>query len=434
MANSYHAARAMIILAIVIYAGSSQAENRESELQKIRIDDRIPYGQQPIDYHGKAVLDTVTQLDRQLAADEVNLQFRDKHGYLLSLLNALKIPIESQVLVYSKTAVNQQLIGPKTPRAIYFNLQAYVAWVPKTLELEVAAIDPQKGFVFYVLSNRKPESDSRPRLERTSRCLACHVGNTTLQIPGLIVRSFQTDRRGKPVSGYSRVTHATPVKNRWGGWYVTGRHGTQPHLGNLIGEEDNDRHKSEPNFNGNVTDLSDCFDVSLYPTQHSDLVAHLVLNHQVHGQNLLIRVNHEARLKRRSDAEEQLIRYLFFVDEAPLAAAVRGTTAFAKRFQRHAVADSQKRSLRQFNLKSRIFKFRLSYLIYSDLFRKLPLAAKSRIVTRLRNVLRGDNPAPEFKRIPQSERDEILEILKSTTDELGVNRLKKKVAKQARKP
>ena len=419
MANSHNVAKVSMLLALVVHSVVSQAADSESDFQKIKIEDRLPYGQQPIDYHGQAVSDAVARLNRRLDSDNENLTFRDAHGYLLSLLNALKVPVESQVLVYSKTAVNQRLIGPKTPRAIYFSDQVYVAWVPETLELEVAALDPQKGFVFYVLSNRKPDSDARPILTRTSRCLACHAGNTTMQIPGLMVRSFQTDLRGKPISGYSRVTHATPVKNRWGGWYVTGRHGKQTHLGNLIGEKDNDRHKRDPKYRGNVTDLSKFFDVSLYPSRHSDLVAHLVLNHQIHGQNLLIRVNHEARLKRRSDAEDQLIRYLFFADEARLEAAVRGTTKFASWFERQSVVDSQQRSLRQFDLKSRIFKFRLSYLIYSELFRELPSAAKSRIVKRIENILRGGNPTDEFKRIPQSERDAILAILKSATDDFS---------------
>ncbi len=50
-------------------------------------------------------------------------------GYLRSMLKALQIDIDSQVLVFSRTSLQTGFISDRTPRAIYFNDDTYVAWV-----------------------------------------------------------------------------------------------------------------------------------------------------------------------------------------------------------------------------------------------------------------------------------------------------------------
>ena len=402
-----------IALAGLVATTNSHAE----EPTKIKITDRLPYAQQPIDYLGKDAGDAVAQLNMKLESGSVKLRRHGPQGYLVSLLKILNVPVESQVLVYSKTAVNQRLINPKRPRALYFNDEVSIGWVPGTPELEVMAVDPHKGAMFYVLPQDHEEDAAR--LRRNSRCLACHAGQTTIEVPGFIVRSFQTDRHGKPIVGYSRVTHATPLANRWGGWYVTGTHGTQSHVGNLTSRSDNDRHKSDPRFGGNVTDLKPYFDTSQYLSPHSDIVAHLVLNHQSHGLNLLFRVGLEHRLKRRSDAEEQLLRYLLFLDESPLNATVSGTSKYAEWFERQGPRDTNGRSLRQFDLKTRLFKYRLSYLIYTSAFNNLPSPVKSRLYGQLWQALNGTHAKRDFNRIPANERRAIREIMRATKSDLS---------------
>jgi hypothetical protein len=233
-----------------------------------------------------------------------------------------------------------------------------------------------------------------------------------------MVRSFVTDARGKPISGYSRVTHETAFRKRWGGWYVTGTHGEQPHSGNIFGDDLRERARKEPLVRVNLTDLSPFFDTDAYLTPHSDIVAHLVLDHQSHGHNLLTRVNYEARLGRRSDAEERLVRYLLFVDEAPLEAPVAGTSGYADWFERQGPRDSRGRSLRQFDLKTRLFKYRLSFLIHTEAFRALPADAKSRVYARLWEILSGRDASADFAAIAAEERRAIVEVLRDTQPDL----------------
>jgi hypothetical protein len=381
----------------------------------IEFTDKVPYGLQPIDYLGKATADAGRRLNGRLKMRTVQLEYRQKNGYLRALLDALEVPVESQLLVFSKTALNQKLVNPQNPRAVYFNDEVTVGWVPGAASIELTAIDPLKGPIFYTLL-QSPEKP--PRLQRESRCLACHAGTTTLQVPGLMVRSFLTDKTGKPIVGYSRTTHDSELKKRWGGWYVTGKHGTATHTGNVFGKQEIAEHKHRPALRGNITDLSPFISVGDYESPHSDIVAHLVLDHQLHGLNLLHRAGHETRLGRRSDVEERLIRYLLFVDEPPLTAEVRGTSGYARWFAAQKPRDGQGRSLREFDLKTRLFKHRLSYLIYSPSFDGLPGEVKERLYRRLWDILMGKDKSPDFNTIPAAERSAIIEIVRATKAEL----------------
>ena len=177
----------------------------------IEFTDKVPYGLQPIDYLGKATADAGRRLNGRLKMRTVQLEYRQKNGYLRALLDALEVPVESQLLVFSKTALNQKLVNPQNPRAVYFNDEVTVGWVPGAASIELTAIDPLKGPIFYTLL-QSPEKP--PRLQRESRCLACHAGTTTLQVPGLMVRSFLTDKTGKPIVGYSRTTHDSELDRK----------------------------------------------------------------------------------------------------------------------------------------------------------------------------------------------------------------------------
>jgi len=359
--------------------------------------------------------DAVAKLNRLLKKRSVHFEHQGRTGYLKSVLKALHVPIDSQVLVFSKTALNPRLVGPKNPRAIFFNDEIYVGWVPGSATLEISAVDPQKGVNFYTLSQ---SAGAALRFTREESCLACHAGSTTLSVPGHVVRSFLVRDDGKPVVGYSRVTHDTDYAKRWGGWYVTGTHGKLTHMGNVVGEKANERFRNDKTLGGNVTDLKRYFDVKRYPSPHSDIVAQMVLAHQAHGHNLITRVNFETRLGRVSDAEERLLRYFLFIDEPPLIAPVRGTSSFARTFSRRGPADSRGRSLRQFDLKTRLFKFRLSFLIHSAAFNGLPVAVRLRFYRRLWKVLTGIVPDTDFRKIPASERKVILQILRETRKDL----------------
>src|SRR5436190_423671 len=94
-----------------------------------------------IAYSTRTVETRVTGLNQDLDSGRARLGFDTHAGYLPSLLAALKVPIESQLLVFSETSAQASLIGPATPRAIYFNDTIAVGWVRGGDVLEVAAHD-----------------------------------------------------------------------------------------------------------------------------------------------------------------------------------------------------------------------------------------------------------------------------------------------------
>jgi hypothetical protein len=409
-------------------------------IRAIKISDRVPYGREPVDYFGVATNDAVSKLSGRLASGDARLVKHARFGYLLSVLELLDVPVESQLLVYSKTARAPGLVTPKTPRAIFFNDEVSVAWIPNSRELELTAVDPVKGVNTYTLSqplepskdgtkshirkSDEPVEEASPLFQRRTGCLACHSARSSLEVPGLLLKAFQTDRIGKPIVGFSRMTHDMRFDQRWGGWYVTGSPAEVVHRGNLIGKEDNARHKGEPGFASSLSELSQKFDVADYPYPRSDFVAHLVLGHQVHGTNLLIRIALESRLNRRSDVEAQLLRYFVFADETPLDASsedartVLADSEFASSFSKRGPADAVGRSLREFNLEDRMFKHRLSYLIYSRLFDQLPRDCRTRLLQGLWDGLSAESGGDDFRHLEQAERAAIIAIVRATVPRL----------------
>lgn len=436
-------ALALVALADQCLIVSAQDNSGSGEsITEIKLSDRVPYGRKPVDYFGSSQDDAVSKLNQRLTSGSTVLQSVDRFGYLPAVLELLDVPPESQLLVYSKTARAPDLVSPKTPRAVYFNDEVSVAWIPEARELEITAVDTIKGINFYTLSQPLEasaiENSSEPgskavvsetetatlTFQRRDRCLACHAGRSSLEVPGLLLRAFQTDQTGKPLVGYSRVTHDMPYRQRWGGWYVTGSPASVFHLGNLVSKADNARQKNEPGFAASISDLSEKFKVAGYPSPDSDFVAHLILAHQVQGTNLLIRVGMEARLKRRSDAEARLLRYLVFADEPTLeisrtdAAAVLDGSKFASSFMSRGPQDDKGRSLRDLSLIGQVFKYRLSYLIHSRLFNALPDECRNRLLSKLWTGLTAETPSDGFSHLPESERQQIVEIVRATVPRL----------------
>ena len=381
----------------------------------------MPFDEDTIAYSKAKEGGPITALQERITRGEVKLQFDEKFGYLPALLDALRIETNSQMLVFSKTSFQRERISPKTPRALYFNDDAYVGYVAGSPLLEVSSVDPKLGGVFYTLDQTKSE---KPRFVRTDQCLECHASAKTMGVPGHLVRSFATDEQGVVDlnSGTSLVNHRTPVEERWGGWYVTGSHGAQKHRGNLIGKVAFERHEKEPNYQGNQTDLKSFFDTSRYLESGSDIVALMVLEHQTHMHNFLTRLNYESTIALQQyghvnylkNITEGFLRYLLFTEEASLASPVRGSDDFAKRFAAKGPRDRRGRSLRDFDLQTRLFKYPCSFLIYSDAFESLPDVVKTRIYQRLWDILSGKDTAAEWQKIPDETRQAIREILADT--------------------
>src|SRR5262245_40401818 len=192
------------------------------------------FEQQPIRYSQSLPDNRVSRLIDRVATGEAQLLHEEKLGYLPSLLAALDVPISSQMLVFSKTSLQRQRIAPRTPRALYFADDVFIGFCQQGDVLEISAADPQLGTVFYTLDQR---DESKPRfLRQTDNCLICHGSSQTKDVPGHLIRSVFTQPSGLPIlsAGTHRIDHTSPLNERWGGWYVTGTHGEQKHLGNLI--------------------------------------------------------------------------------------------------------------------------------------------------------------------------------------------------------
>ena len=373
-----------------------------------------------IRYSTRETTDVVAALNRSLQSGQLQLAFDGPSGYLKSVLDALDVPVASQTLVFSETSLQYEHINAANPRALYFNDQLAVGWVKGADALEVAAQDPQQGVVFYTL-DQKPAS--KPQFARSQRCLECHQSSFTGNVPGTLVMSMLplSDDQNDYARGWY-VDHRTPIEERWGGWYVTGAKVPRTHLGN-VPVHHVERSYTRLAVAPTLTSVSGKVDTTAYLSPYSDVVALLVLNHQVHMTNLLTRLGWEARIAdlqntsggaRVRETARELVDYLLFVDEAPLSAAVSGTSGFAEQFPAAGPRDKKGRSLRQLDLERRLFRYPCSYMIYTAAFDALPAAAKEAVYARLWEVLSGRDKDQSYARLSAADRQAIVEILRDT--------------------
>src|SRR5437867_9428582 len=362
---------------------------------------------------------------------ELKLEYTEKCGYLPSLLKHYNIPISSQTLAFSKSSFQLTQIAPDAPRAIYFNDDVYVGWVNHGQYIEVATVDPQTGPVFYVLGQEDDHHD--PVLEpQKEQCLVCHdTFQTNTPVPRLLMLSVLPNPDGNALKAAALITNdQSPFRERWGGWYVTGTHGRQQHLGNTIvrasADDIGDMKKFVAGMNlssgANITDLSKRFDTKEYLSPHSDIVALMVLGHQTHVHNMItsgVYEIHDAIEKGLSgkmsevakDAGERIVRAMMFVGEAQLTDPVTGTSSFASDFVKQGPRDKQGRSLRELDLKHRLLRYPLSYLVYSKSFDGMPDVLKDYVYRQFRQILSGEETSTDFAHISEADRKAILEIL-----------------------
>ena len=394
------------------------------ESEPIDIGDSLPVGQSPVDYQSEQTNDSFAKLQSQIEDGTDNLRADESGSYLSRLLAKLNISPHSQLLVFSKTSLNVPLISPSNPRAIYFNDEIYVGWVPGASSLELMSFDPLKGSMFYTLEEHSTEP---VRFQREHRCLTCHLSGMTRGVPGPMLRSLKTTAKGKPHSGYSGITHDTKYFKRWGGWYVTGAPAGWNHSGNIFGIELIERQRLQPELHGQYKSLETLFDVKKHVLATSDVLPHLVLDHQVEAQNLMVRVHHEHLYQKRSDAEQRLVRYLLFLDEPKFPVPLVGDRQYAKWYEAQGPTSKQGRSLREFDLKTRLFRYRCSPLILSPYFAAIPEEPRGRIVKSIEAILLGEEKVSDS--IPLEERTATLELLRELSSdfqksEIGLGRKK----------
>jgi hypothetical protein len=373
-----------------------------------------------IDYKSTPPRDVVAELNQDIQDGKVQLKFDGPSGYLRSVIEKLNVPIESQIAVFVPDSVQRTRIHLENPRTLFFNDSVAVGWVRGGF-VELAAQDPQQGVMFYALDQTPT---GQPQFQRRDDCLSCHYSYATAGVPGMLVRS----------SGQFEVDQTVPFEKRWGGWYVTGQHGSIRHLGNA----DLDRllDTPAPSNTLNWSSFDGKFDTTGYLSTHSDIVALMVFEHQMHMMNLLSRIGWEARVaayqKRNgtlapsiaenpSDtpvplgaAAKEVVDYLLFVDEAPIGDTIIGSAGFAETFAAQGPHDSKGRSLRQFDLQRRLMRYPCSYMIYAPLFNELPDAARDAIYRRMWQILSGLEKDPKYVHLPFKDRQAIVEILRET--------------------
>jgi hypothetical protein len=374
-----------------------------------------------IAYAKTPVSDPIAGLNDRMQRGEVTLQKNGPSGYLSSVLEALDVPIESQVLVFSKTSFQAPRINPKNPRAIFFNDTVSVGWVRGGPVLEFVAQDPRQGAIFYTLEQSE---SGAPRFERNDTCVMCHVSEATHNVPGMFVGSVFPSPEGITMYGPAYTTdHRSPFEMRWGGWFVTGTHRADRHMGNAIATDPSDLAAMVTPETVHTKSLEGRFDLTGYLSPHSDIVALLVLEHQVQMLNLITRAGWEARVgadaQRAFDTTvEELVDYLLFVDESPLPGPIAGPTTFSRTFSSSGPRDARGRTLRELDLTRRLLKYPCSYLIYSEPFDGLPANAKAAIYQRLWNVLNGQVTDERYRILTSDDRTAIIEILRDTKKDL----------------
>ena len=398
-----------------------------------------------LNYAGPATHNAFARLQARLDRGELALDYSPSRGYLDALLKALNIDPSSQVLVYSKTSLQIDLIEASTPRAVYYNDEVYVGYVQNAPLLELAAMDSELGLVFYTLVN-KP-SAARQFDREAGRCLTCHDTYSMMGggVPRVVVLSAAVDGAYNPPARETseETSDQTPLRERWGGWYVTGQHGEQLHLGNLPIDGDPKLSARTDAQRLNLQSLDGLFNVRPYLTNKSDIVSLMVLEHQAGVQNLITRANLKvhtvlARLEQgavpaprtlwdlspRGQAAikamvEPLVRTMLFVDAVEFTSPIAGNAGYEAWFQGQGPRDRQGRTLRELDLKTRLFRYPLSYFIYSASFDSLPEYIRQYLYGRFAEILQGRDSSGLYAGLNADDRKATLEILMATKPDFG---------------
>ncbi len=400
-----------------------------------------PFEDPPINYSATVPNDRVQQLNAASQKQVDEIRSWPARRRLRWLLEKLAIPVESQILVFSKTSAQRDLINPKNPRVLFFSDEAYVGWVPGGM-IEVIVFDPSLGATFYLLD--ATEDAAKPLLARDNQCLLCHKNYE--RTPTLRVRSVLPGLDGEPLSGSSLANLApeTPYAERWGGWYVTGAPSAFRHRGNTTGQSEADFRTTEGKGGVTLPSLEGRFDVSRYPKPTSDIVALSVHDLQVFVHNVLAAANQTARLALArwpatreilqlpahapiagstlvtlSSEADKIIAALLGREEPPLPPdGLHGAGDFQQVYQKGRRPDSRDRALRDLDLQTRLFRYHCSPLIYSDSFRGLPPELRTLTLTRLGALLRTPAPPAEYAYLSAKARQNLWEILTATLTDL----------------
>ncbi len=383
------------------------------------------FADEPHHYWTEPQDDPFTIFTRQVEAGQVKLDSSGSETQFMSaLLKQLDIPVSSQLWVFSGTSLQSGRISVRNPRAIYFNEDVYIGYVPGG-QVEVASQDSERGSIFYIFDVPAAGSTAPPRFQRSERCMNCHAGEAQYGVPGLAVESVISGPNAGSLDAFRRGKsgHDIPLDQRWGGWHVTGAPSGLKHQGNLTGRS-----------RAGVITTSEIrpgenFDLARYPVGTSDVLAHLIFEHQVGFSNRVTQARYLTRAalaagkgrlsaadaKMLDDKAAEFTRYLLFADEAPFPkSGITGDTGFKEAFLSNRKAGPDGTSLKDFDLRTRLFKHRCSYMIYSRAFTTLPKEFKDRVYAKLSAALSDTQPQREYSYLPAAEKRAIRAIVSAT--------------------
>lgn len=379
----------------------------------------------PHHYYERPTKDRFAEFQKTLTAGQATLDRSSEKAFLMSLLRALEIPPSSQMLVFSTTSLQLSLISPSNPRALYFNEDTYLGFIPGG-KIEVVSIDPELGGMFYILDI--PKNSAAPmNIERSRRCMNCHSGSESGYVPGLVIKSVIPAQRGGTLDAFrvDLTGHSIPLSDRFGGWYLTGKHNLTNHWANAIG-----RPGPADSIQKELIEPGGRFSYSRYLVEASDILPQLIHEHQAGFVNRALQLGYAARALLHSAGDKleasqstivttharELVRYILFAEEAVLPLnGIEGDAAFKSDFLANRRAH-QGASLKDLDLATRLFKHRCSYMIYSPVFAALPPLAKGAVIRELRHALLGESDLSAHLSAP--EKFTIRSILRATLPEL----------------
>jgi hypothetical protein len=360
--------------------------------------------------------DRFSLLKAQIEDGRIALDRSSELAFLRSLLEVLEVSASSQLLVFSTTSLQLSLITPSNPRALYFNEDTYLGFIPGG-KIEIISLDPTLGAIFHIFDI--PRGAAPIVTERSGRCMNCHSGSATRFVPGLTILSVVPGSSGGSLDAFRNdlTGHAIPFSERFGGWYLTGAEGFTNHWANTVGR------MQAGNIQRTALNLGEKVNLAKYPRPSSDLLPHLLHEHQAGFVNLVVEAGYRARgaLHRGEKVDSlrklaaEVCRYILFADEAPLPAPVAGEEMFKCDFRANRKTDGQGRSLKDFELTTRLFKHRCSYMIYSPVFAALPAAFKEQVFDQMERALSGEHP--DYAYLDGAEREGIRSILNATLNE-----------------
>ncbi len=403
------------------------------------------YENAPVFYSETEPDSDLTRLFARIDKGEKLLTGENDKELVHQFLDLMKVPRESQVLVFSKTSAQNSRISPHTPRAIYFSDDTYIGWVQGG-HFEVASLDPKLGVVFHLVNLIGKKKGESPTISRDRSCLDCHAGSSNRNYPGLMVRSVFPGESGQPFfhAGTFHTRQDSPIEQRWGGWYVTGEVGNRKHMGNSLARETDEKTREvslDPMTDEPVEDLKKFFNPNPYLSGGvSDIVALMILEHQVGTHNALIQANlitqqtlHRQKEMQKAFGEpedgpltetneriinnlaDKVLKEMLFAKELQLPEeGIEGGSQFQQAFQANRKKDKQGHSLKDLRLYERLFKYRCSYLIYSDAFTHLPVEFKEVFFKKLHGILTDSASHADYAYLGSAERKRIHEILTET--------------------